>query len=323
MKIQELLSDALCALRLSDEPAIILSALRRLDCALREALLETDMESVSRLCDSILRSELQASSLKSLIVTILNRYPEELGQACEACLNRLTPSTVACGATRGKRETVEISESLKLHLDLGDFYDEWTGCRVWPGACHIGRMLLDNRFEVQDADVIELGSGVGACGISAMHARARSVFFTEYKESLLKISLANAESNMPREHKPKIGGFILDWSEFQATTHEDFQSFKSGTSKNEFVIIGSELIYEVSHGSMIINVLKQLFEQGATRGLIVVMVKPVRDGVSEFLAELRNLPETASFRASITVEPGIGDQVAACIFLLPNRSDSS
>ena len=288
--------------------------LEDLERKLRTASVQLGTECVLSTCDGFLRDEVRATSLNSLLVSYLNRFPNELGGVCDTCLSLLTYDSVACGASRGRLTTICVSECVRWEVELGEFYDEWTGCRVWPGAIHISRLLLDGRFDLCNRDVLELGSGIGICGIATTHAGVRSTTFTEYKQSLLDISLSNASKNAPPSFGGSTSGFLLDWSDFDAKSHESFLAYKSRLPE-DFVVIGSELVYEEEHGDMVIRVLDQLFQTGASKGLIVIMLRPSRPGVAKFLHSLENLPQSSSFIACIEEESNENDQLAACIYL--------
>ena len=263
------------------------------------------------ICDGFLRSEVRATSLNSLLVGMLNRYPAELAELCDSCLACITPDTVACGASKGRKSVLEIVPGeVSFEIELGEFYDEWTGCRVWPGAVHMSRMLLKHRFDLRGEDVLELGSGLGTCGIASIVSGARSTTFTECKQSVLDKCLSNASANA---RSVDFGGLILDWSDFDPVTHEAYTEWKR--DKSEFIVIGSELVYEDEHGDMIIRVLSGLFASGARRGLIVIMLRPSRPGVENFLSRLRSLTDGTPFTCRIVEEESDDDQQAVCIYL--------
>ena len=314
VEVTQTLESVLMALQISDPAETNLGLLTELDRALGFSVLQRGLADVSRFCDELLRRELKATSLTSFLVSFITLNPEAFGEVCEQCLHHITPSTVACGASRGKIEAVRISDDFDLQIELGDFYDEWTGCRVWPGASHIARMLIEKRFDLERANVLELGSGVGVTGISALLANANSVTFTEYKQALLDVALSNASRNQPKDLLSSVDGFILDWTDFDLNSHDGFRSFRAHHPA-DFVVIGSELIYEDCHAEHVIAVLDQLFRSGASRGLIVVMVKPMRDGVNLFIDKLSNLPLSSSFSARVVLEDDDKYQTAACIFL--------
>ena len=292
--------------------------LESLNLELKALVSEYGIPTVSRVCDTYLRDEVRAPSLYSLLIDLLSRYPNELAEACDSCINSLTFDTVACGATRGKKVTVEVSSSVKWEVELGDFYDEWTGCRVWPGAIHLSRMLLRGQFPVRGCNVLEIGSGIGLCGIACVNSGATRTYVTEYQQSLLNIALHNIQSNSPTVALNTSSGFLLDWTNFSADTSEPFIQFRESCADQGFVVAGSELIYEERHVELVIGVLNQLFRAGASRGIIVVMTRPSRDGVDKFIETLRNLPKDFAFSCEISSENDDEDQTAAVIILSRN-----
>lgn len=270
----------------------------------------------TRLCDEYLRSEVKFQSLNSLFVSFMNRFPEELGEICESCLSLITSDTVACGASRGKRVEVEIAGSFRLDIELGEFCEEWTGCRVWPGVYHLSRLILDRSFSVEGKDVLELGSGVGVGAIACLLGGARRAVFTEYKQSLLDVSESNITRNVKPESQGKYSGFLLDWSSFDADSHNEFKAFRESCLEGQFTVIGSEIVYDEAHVDVVLNVLTELFRNGASQALIVIMLKPPRNGVDTFLDRIASMPHDSPFRSHVDLITSNGtEQLAACISL--------
>ena len=275
------------------------------------AALTLSVESIVRICNEFLRGEARSTSLNDILMHYMNRFPTELGSICSACLSRITFDSVACGASRGRVSVVDIPGCSKsFEIELGEFYDEWTGCRVWPGAVHMSGMLLRGEFDVVGANVIELGSGLGLTGIACITAGARSVAFTEYKPTLLDISFENAKKNTGT----CCSGFVLDWSDFRYKTHAGFSNWRS-EHPGDFLVVGSELVYDEAHADMVIGVLSQLFEAGARAGLIVIMLKPSREGAMKFLATLSDTKQSVPFTCMIQEVQCEDGNVASCIRL--------
>jgi predicted nicotinamide N-methyase len=273
-------------------------------------------------CDSHLQSEVRAKSLNDLLVNFMCRYSDAVTDTCSECLALLTPDTVACGIKEGKKLRVDIIPGqVTLDLEMGDFYSDWTGCRVWPGAVCLSRKFLTGEYPVSNVDVLELGSGVGISGISASLSGAHEVTFTEYKESLLRTSLHNAESVLAdRSTDGVFSGFLLDWVNFSAQTDAHFQDWL-GRRSREWIFIGSEVVYEEVHVELILGVFNELFSAGASRGVISIMTNPSRSGADRFLKVVRHLPEDSPFHARVSIEPTLeGSQTVAFIFL--TRRDS-
>ena len=302
------------------QPGISLDELEsHLECLrdrLRAIVKMAGVETTVSECDSYVRSEARSSSLHTMLVDYLSRYPERLGDVCDSCINLLTYDTVACGATRGKEVRIEISSSVAWEIELGDFYDDWTGCRVWPGAIHLSNLLLSGEFALDGSTVLELGSGMGICSIACVHAGANRVFPTEYHPNLLEVACSNVVRNIPANSSDIVSGFLLDWNGFDAKTHGEFLKFKA--SYGDFVVVGSELIYETAHADLVYSVLTQLFQQGASRGIIVVMLKPSRVGVDRFVELMTHLPSDSSFSCNFRVDTIDTDRQAA-VFTLRRR----
>jgi predicted nicotinamide N-methyase len=295
-------------------PDGLIPLIQDLESTLRVSVAKIGARKVVEVCDAYLRQEARSTSLNGLLVGFLSRYPDELAEIISKCLNHLTFDTVACGASKGRKIEVEIiPSSISWKIELGEFYEEWTGCRVWPGAIQLARMLLLGEFPVEGEHVLEIGSGLGLCGISAIEARAKSLAFTEYKESLLGQCRVNAKLNCSPSAETTVSGFLLDWNEFTAVDHVEFKEWKK--DKEGFVVIGSELIYEDNHGDMIVKVISQLFSEGASRGLIVIMLKPSRAGVDHFLSLLRNLDSKSLFTCRVEERECDDEQLAAIIQL--------
>lgn len=298
-------------------PSELKAHLKSLHFELKLMVSRLGIPTVSKVCDTFLRDEVRATSLYSLLIDLLSRYPDDLAEECDACINCLTLDTVACGATRGKKVSVEVSSSVKWELELGDFYDDWTGCRVWPGAIHLSRLLVDDQITVKGCDVLEIGSGIGLCGIACVKSGAKRTYVTEYQQSLLEIALHNIWFNTFLDSPGVASGFLLDWTNFSADSSDHFIKFQA-SCKEGFVVIGSEIIYEERHVDLIIGVLGQLFRNGAARGVIVVMTRPSRDGVDKFIQTLQSLPQDSPFLCDISFEDDDKKQTAAVILLRKN-----
>jgi predicted nicotinamide N-methyase len=298
-------------------PDELLSLLKNLRNVLYDTVREYGSIRVCKFSDHYIRSQIRSTSLSSLLISYIEKYPDELGDICEECLTLLTPDTVACGASRGKRAVVDIvPRKVSFDIALGDFYDDWTGCRVWPGAYILSQHILCGRFNVSDCEVLELGSGLGIGGITAMHAGAHKVTFTEHNANQLELCMENARNNLASP-KMRFSGFLLDWELFGCSVDLNFLKWNETRDiSKEFVVIGSEVVFEFEHTDMIIQVLSELFRSGASRALICVMIKPERRGVSSYLARLNSLSADYPFGVEqISEIQKSPTEVGACIHL--------
>ena len=295
-----------------------------LEAVLNVAVQRMGVPAVKRICDSFIRNEVRSTSLNALLVHYLEKYPEELGQICGRCIVHITPDTVACGALRGRKVRVTIlKETLTFEISLGEFYEEWTGSRVWPGATHLSRTLLNRDFDITDCEVLELGSGLGISGIAALHAGAYRVAFTEYKDSLLDCCRENVDMNTSENLSCRTLFFKLDWSKFTPATHAGFLEWsRSCNESKEKVFIGSELVYDESHPELVLSIVTHLFQSGFSRGVICVMIKPSRIGFSRFRSIIESLPTDSAYTCEIfeKSDPDLPDQIAAIIKLYRRHS---
>ena len=281
------------------------SNLRILDSTLAAAVNQLGVSAVTRICDSFLRDEVRSTSLNALLVHYLQKYPEELGEICERCIAHITPDTVACGALRGRKVPVTIfQDKLTFEISLGEFYEEWTGSRVWPGAVHLSRAFLNREFDIADREVLELGSGLGILGIAALRAGAYRVTFTEYKDSLLDCCRENVQNNAPGDLASSTSYFNLNWDGFTPSNHPGFLEWsQSCNTSKELVFIGSELVYDDSHPELVISLITKLFDSGFSRGIICVMINPSRAGFSRFRFLMESLPCDSVFKCEILKNP--------------------
>jgi len=104
---------------------------------------------------------------------------------------------------RPRRNELHVHHSLETKLlDVG--------LQVWRGALLLGDKLVSDPSLVRDAVVLELGAGVGLCGLLAAHLGARSVFLTDVGDSVLGNAQTNVQVN--RLHG-SMRVRCLDWSE--------------------------------------------------------------------------------------------------------------
>ena len=75
------------------------------------------------------------------------------------------------------------------------FSDTWLGTELWPAARALVAFLEERRTALASAaQVLELGSGTGACGLAAAALGARRVLLTD-KPVLLPLLSANVAAN--------------------------------------------------------------------------------------------------------------------------------
>lgn len=119
---------------------------------------------------------------------------------------------------------------------------------LWPAGTELARWLGGpGAAAVAGEDVLELGSGLGLCGIAAALAGAREVTFSDYFPESLAFSAENARRN-------GVGGFatlLLDWR-------------RPPEAMRWSTIIGADLLYELRNTDALLGALRALLAPGGT-----------------------------------------------------------
>jgi len=132
----------------------------------------------------------------------------------------------------GERFLLERIVNINLLIDQID--DETFGqderlpywAELWPSALALSEYVLENRPDFVSKRVLELGSGLGLCGIAATRAGAQ-VLFSDYEYPALKLVRINFRRNFNRW--PAVE--LLDWRKPEFDGSFD-------------IIIASDVLYE-------------------------------------------------------------------------------
>lgn len=116
-------------------------------------------------------------------------------------------------------------ESLTIHQDSRKV--DGLGGEIWNGAYVLARYMEQHASLFKDADVIELGSGCGLCGLVAGLLSPKSVVLTDEYPDLLELNIRANQHVI----SSKIMSETLDWE--QPVENRFQQSFD--------IAIGSEI----------------------------------------------------------------------------------
>lgn len=134
----------------------------------------------------------------------------------------------------------------------------------WHASVGLCQFLCDNRQLVRGRRVLELGTGLGLCGIVARWLGAK-VTINDYQPDALEFALWNAQQNGIRDIQP----LLADWRCFPDT--EPFE-----------VVIGADILYE----RRLHEPLQRVLQKVTSASSRVWLADPWRDTAWEFIVQM-------------------------------------
>jgi len=115
-----------------------------------------------------------------------------------------------------------------------------TGCRLWSSSYALVEYLSCHAHLVRDKSVIELGAGVGACGLACASLGAESVTITDRDDATLALAHANALRNgwFDGTRACEVSVRRLDWGD--ATTYD-------ARADGYDLVIAADVVYLEEH----------------------------------------------------------------------------
>jgi len=165
--------------------------------------------------------------------------------ADESARDARTAAVAAC-----ERITVERYKTCMFHgvevRVLETALANGVGARLWNAARTLSRRLARAPETVRGKTVLEVGAGVGTCGILAAKLGARSVTLSDYEEPLLEALDRSVVENGCAE---TCSAVALDWNRELARAPTPTTDPKRALADDQVfdVIIGSDVLYEREH----------------------------------------------------------------------------
>jgi predicted nicotinamide N-methyase len=159
----------------------------------------------------------------------------------------------------GKNEQINITlEGFELECE-----EVWssTGLTIWKSSQHLCQYLIDNKEMLEgDCHVLEVGSGLGKCGILAHLLSTKGeglTYLTDGDTETLKQLRKNVKENVIDDHD-NLSCHQLLWGK---DTAQEFLTQQSIQNEHLFdVILGSDLIYVTSVISPLFETVKTMIQ---------------------------------------------------------------
>jgi len=137
---------------------------------------------------------------------------------------------------------------------------------LWDSAIGLSRWIAEHPEIVRGKDVLEIGAGLGLCGMVARELGAR-VVQTDYHDDALRLMAENARRNgvEPCEQ------FSADWRFWDHGRDYD-------------VIVGSDVVYELP----VQEPLRRIFARNLRPGGVLLLADPCRDSGWEMAQQLEH-----------------------------------
>lgn len=182
-----------------------------------------------------------------------------------------------------------------LHIRDASAVEAGLGWRVWVAAPALCRLLLQAPELVAGRTVLELGAGVGLCGLLAAALGAARVQFTDVA-SLLPALRVNIDANV--SSCPDVSCSALDWDD-EACASEPLLAGQAD------LLLGSDVLYDLSHAAALPRVIARRLAPGGTALLVCgVRFPAVLDAFHASLPAAQLVGE----RTQLPLQPGDGEE---------------
>lgn len=205
-----------------------------------------------------------------------------------------TKQAFTFGTEPDSRFTVELTVLPSASTDF-----DLTGQVVWPCATWFSEYLVDHPELVQGKNVLELGAGVGLCGLVAHKLGAKVCILTEGNDEVTTILKQNVEELLLKQVSTnEEGRGVLD-----AAKHlwgQDLDAFEQRFPYKYDVIMGSDIIFFDDGLEGMMLTLDRLLHR--TKEAVVFLAYSSRSRVGE--RKLMRLIEASNFVATTIAQQG-------------------
>eukprot|EP00744_Colponema_vietnamica_P029541 GILI01045526.1.p1 GENE.GILI01045526.1~~GILI01045526.1.p1 ORF type:complete len:271 (+),score=69.04 GILI01045526.1:78-890(+) len=127
-----------------------------------------------------------------------------------------------------------------------------TGQVIWPASDILSKYIISHQSEFSGKAVLEVGAGVGLCGLLASRYSGR-VVITDGNETVMKVLEKNVNENAP--FPERVSACHLWWS-------EDISAFTALHPHRFPLVIGADVIYWAESVEPLFQTIKQVLLPG-------------------------------------------------------------
>lgn len=211
---------------------------------------------------------------------IARRHGGDVSQAVDALLIALNGGEDIFVAVPNRHEFCFPGESeAPVRVTMQEPRGDLGGCGrfVCPAAEALSHLIARGTVPVRGKRVLELGAGIGLCGVLAAVAGAEQVLITDIEPLVLEAAQHNAQLNSVGD---RVRTAIVDWSQFSDEAAAVRASYEAGLSMAEpskgsyeadqrcgwgigwvpDVLIAADVCYSGEHGVMLLEVVVHLWK---------------------------------------------------------------
>lgn len=155
------------------------------------------------------------------------------------------------------------------------------GFRLWGASLVLSRQICQGMYNLKNKSVLELGSGLGLCGlVAAQVSGCKELILTDFHAGVVQNAQFNADLN---QMSHKVQTCVLDWEE-----HCDESDGIMHPDRKFDVILGSDVVCQPQDCEALAKVLTQRLVDPGGVGIFCLGVENSRFGVERFSQVLQD-----------------------------------
>ncbi|KAF2069594.1 hypothetical protein CYY_009085 [Polysphondylium violaceum] len=149
---------------------------------------------------------------------------------------------------------VNVLNSASTDFDL-------TGQVIWPAAQVLTQYIISNQHEYRDKNILEVGSGVGVCGLFLARL-GQPCTLSDNNETVMELLRMNVQESIDRGYPCKE--VTLDWG-----VEKDINNCLSSDPNGYDYIIGSDVVYWQTSIVPLFETVDKLLHKSSTSRFII------------------------------------------------------